>query len=79
MLDRATTPHKEIFTAIMLLTVMQFHILQSSANIREIFKGTVAFMQLHICITMQMQGLRVDIHVDKKSRSWDTSSINQIV
>lgn len=32
MLDRATTLDKEIFTAIMLVTVMQFDILHSSAN-----------------------------------------------
>lgn len=55
MLDRETTLDKEIFTAIIRMTVMQFDILHSSENIRNIFKGIMAFIQKHIYITMHVQ------------------------
>lgn len=54
MLDRATTLDKEIFTAIMLMTVMQFDMLHSSAYIRNIFKSIMAFIQQHLYITMDL-------------------------
>lgn len=57
MLDRATTLNKDVFTAIMLVTVMQFDTLHSFANIRNIFRDMMAFLQQHICITMHMQVL----------------------
>lgn len=57
MLNKATTLNKDVFTAIMLMTVMQFDILHSFANIRNIFKDIMAFLPQHICITMHMQVL----------------------
>ena len=59
MLARATIIHEEIFTAIILLTVMQFEILHGSAY--NIFKGTMAFVQQHIYSTMHATILKRDM------------------
>lgn len=72
MLDQATTLHQEIFTAIMLRTVTQFDVLQSSENTGSIFKGMMALVQWHIYITMHVQALTAEMWRIKKSCSWDT-------